>query len=275
MKIVVLGASGMLGSAVGKYMLNAYGEENVWLSVRDPKLAYSSHNILFELPLKEHTLCKIPLDADYVINCIGIIKPFVEKVGIANTILINSVFPHQLEAYCEEHNIRLIHITTDCVYSGKDDNYTEDDPHDCNDIYGRSKCLGEPEDWAMTLRTSIIGEELHNNASLVEWAKSQKGKKVTGFTNHYWNGITTATYARICQKIIDQNIMYTPGLFHVFSPTRVNKYELLKMISNRFDLSLDIEPKEFGWKVDRTLSSNSDLSKDLRIPPISEQILEM
>ena len=274
MKIVVLGSTGMLGYAVSKHMIEAYGEENVWLSVRNPELAHGSHNILLELPPQEFTLYKIPQDADYVINCIGIIKPFIEKVGTLKTVLINSAFPHQLEEYCSEKGINLIHITTDCVYSGKKGNYAESDPHDCEDVYGKSKSLGEPSEWAMTLRTSIIGDELHNNASLVEWAKSQRDKTVQGYFNHYWNGITTKQYAKVCQQIIDENL-YQSGLFHIFSLARVNKFELLKMIDRRFDLNLNILSVNAPQSIDRTLSTEKFLNSLLNIPRISEQIKEM
>jgi dTDP-4-dehydrorhamnose reductase len=211
---------------------------------------------------------------DYVINCIGIIKPFVEKVGIANTILINSVFPHQLADWCYANDTKFIHITTDCVFSGKKGCYTEEDVHDVMDVYGRSKSMGEPVANAMTIRTSIIGEEVHNNASLVEWAKSMKGKSVNGFTNHLWNGVTTKQYARICSTIMERGL-YDHGLFHAFSPSAVTKWGLLMILNDRFELGLDIVKVQAGSGVDRTLGTVKDLCAMLNIPELRYQIAEM
>lgn len=276
MKIVVLGASGMLGNAVGRRMVKVFGEDNVWLTFRaqPSELCYGKHQIEFSLPLHEYTLFKIPNDADYVINCIGIIKPFVESVGSALTIYINSVFPHALEEYCQQRGIKLIHATTDCVFSGKKGNYVETDFHDCEDTYGKTKSLGEPIKHAMTLRTSIIGEETHNNASLVEWVKSQKGQTISGYNNHLWNGVTTKQYAKICCEIINDN-RYEPGLFHIFSSRTVTKEQLLQYIDDRFNLGLTINSVEAPTAIDRSLSSIYDLELMLDIDCIGNQIMEM
>lgn len=276
MKIVVLGSTGLIGNAVGRHMLEIYGEDNVWLSYRGDQnsLSYGKHTIEFSLPPLMHTCCKIDQGTDYVINCTGISKPFVKKEGVRKTVLINSVFPHQLEAYCAGYDIQLIHITTDCVFSGKDGNYDEGAPHDCLDIYGKSKSLGEPKIHAMTLRTSVIGEELHNNAGLVEWAKSQKGSIVYGYKNHLWNGVTTKTYAKICRTIIEKGL-YEPGLFHVFSPEDITKLELLKKINERFQLGLKICAVDAPQSIDRTLRTIRDLNSKLNIPSLDTQMMEM
>jgi dTDP-4-dehydrorhamnose reductase len=158
------------------------------------------------------------------------------------------------------------------VYSGRTGNYNESSTHDCLDAYGKSKSLGEPDN-CMVLRTSIIGEEIHKKISLIEWAKSQKGKTVSGFTNHLWNGITTQQYAIICQKIIEQNL-YSKELYHVFS-NHITKYDLLKLFNKRFDLDLNIEKKESEEIIDRTLSSLKDLNTKLMIPSIQDQISSM
>ena len=283
MKIVILGSSGMLGWAVGKYFLEEYGEDNVYLSYRNLMHAYGKKYFYFDakacaLDFKElyFRLSPIVSEGDYIINCIGVIKPNVESVGVENTILINSVFPWVLATFCKNTNTKLIQITTDCVFSGevvRAHCYTENDPHDPKDIYGKSKSLGEPTN-CMVLRTSIIGEEFHGNLSLVEWAKSQKGKEVKGFINHWWNGITTKSYAKVCGKIVSENL-YEEGIFHVFSPRAINKCELLELISGRFNLQLQVRPFCAPEKIDRSLSTVKSLNSILNIPTLEKQIEEM
>lgn len=274
MKVVVLGATGMLGHTVADYMVEVYGEESVIRSTRSEcsgRLNWIWFDAVHSGP---HYMHRIPRDADYVINCIGVIKPFIEATGIVDTLQVNSIFPHQLAQHCDENNIRLIHITTDCVFSGMDGYYTEQDPHDATDVYGRTKSLGEPHRQAMVLRTSIIGEEITKKASLVEWTKSKQGQCVDGYTNHWWNGITTQVYAECCQRIIDQDL-WGAGLFHVFSPEYVTKCQLLDLLNRKFGLGLSISPVKAPASVDRRLSTSKSLCVQLEIPSISEQIQEM
>jgi dTDP-4-dehydrorhamnose reductase len=281
MKIIILGATGMLGHKVADHMAKVYGERNIirtsrsrWTSI-DRKHRNAKDENWAELNIPHSCMSlAIPQDTDYVINCIGVIKPFIKSVGVVNTLQINSIFPHLLAEYCQKRNIKLIHITTDCVYSGAGltaGQYIESDPHDATDLYGRSKSLGEPIETAMTLRTSIIGREIAKNASLVAWVQSQAGKTVNGYTNHFWNGITTQTYAECCQKIID-NDWYETGLFHIFSPAQVSKYTLVQMISDRLGLGVTVNPTEADPSCDRTLSTDFDLCSNLQIPYLSEQM---
>lgn len=265
MKVVILGSTGMLGSSVGNYFIEKFGVDNVYLSYRTEQVAYGKNRFYFD-PLID-SLEEIP-QCDYLINCIGVIKPFVKNSYI-NTIKINSIFPRELADYCERKGIKLIHITTDCVFSGREGSYTEYAEHDCLDEYGKSKSLGEADN-CMLIRTSIIGEELHHNASLIAWAKSQQGKQVNGFVNHFWNGVTTGQYAAICDKIISKNL-YQHGLFHLHS-NAVNKFDLLHLLNNRFNLDLTIKAFEAPDKVDRTLSTVKSLLDDLELPAIEQQI---
>jgi dTDP-4-dehydrorhamnose reductase len=233
---------------------------------------YPGNWMEFRLPHEKYTMYKIPAETEYVINCLGIIKPFIESTGVINTILINSVFPHVLAEYCQSRRIKLINITTDCVYTGKNGLYTEDDAHDCQDLYGMSKVMGESTE-CMTLRTSIIGNELHKDASLVAWVKSQAGKQVRGFTNHWWNGVTTHTYAYICEQIMEGNL-WKKGIFHVFSDI-VTKFELLGLLNEHFGLEITIEECAPGVDCNRTLSTVKDLNGRLQIPSILDQIKEL
>ena len=187
-----------------------------------------------------------------------------------NSIYSNSIFPHLLSESCNETFTKLIHITTDCVFSGTTGPYNESSRHDCLDEYGKSKSLGEPTD-SMVLRTSIIGEEVYNKVSLIEWAKSMKDGEVNGYTNHYWNGVTTKEYAEACHNIIKKNL-YEQGLFHVFSPKPVSKFELLQIINNKFELNMKISNFATQDACNRTLSTNKNLNNELNIRSIEDQI---
>lgn len=269
-KILILGSTGLLGNAVTKYFL-AKDEYSVTATYRNINYAFPDNSIFFDAITSDFSI--LPSNVDYVINCIGIIKPYVNN-NIENTILINSLFPWKLSKWCVDNNAKMIHITTDCVYSGIKGKYTEDIPHDALDAYGKSKSLGECIDSAMVLRTSIIGEEIHNNASLIEWAKSQKNNVVNGFTNHLWNGVTTNEYARICDKIISDNL-YEHGLFHIHSADDVSKYTLLQYFNEKFDLNLTINEFATNPPCDRTLRSNKTLCTKLNIPSVKKMIEEM
>ncbi|HHZ97930.1 MAG TPA: NAD-dependent dehydratase [Flavobacteriales bacterium] len=202
----------------------------------------------------------------------GIINTLAEQDPL-NTIYINSLFPRLMARRCRHSDVKFIHITTDCVFNGKHGRYTEESPHDAHDIYGQTKSLGEPKD-CMTLRTSIIGEEKHQYHSLISWAQSQKNKEVKGYTNHHWNGVTTHQYGKIISQIMKENL-YKENLFHVFSPSDVTKFELLRILNSRFDLNLTITPHEAQPPIDRTLRTRKRLQKVLSIPSISEQVQQL
>lgn len=267
-KIAVLGSTGMLGSSVGKYLIKQGYE--VATSYRNETVSYGDKKFFYD-PTTENN--HIP-DCDYVINCIGVIKPFIDD-DKQKSIFLNSMFPHKLAEECNNSGKKLIHITTDCVYSGKDGNYSERSEHDCLDFYGKTKSLGEPKDDCMVIRTSIIGEEIHKDASLISWVKSMRGKEINGFTNHLWNGVTTKQYAKVCDNII-KNDLYQNGLYHVHSNS-VTKFELVSSINERFDLGIKINPLETQQVVDRTLATNEDLSLLLMrdVPSVKEQIEDL
>lgn len=261
MKVAVLGARGMLGRYVvqhlreRKYSVLGLNRGHIDATVVD------NANIDFYLQA-----------ADVVVNCAGVIKPRISSTGPTNTLLINSVFPHVLADYCEAYDKRLIHITTDCVFSGAKGKYKENDFHDAADLYGRSKSLGEPEN-CTTIRTSIIGEEKENQRSLIEWIKSQKGKPCNGFSTHWWNGITCLQYAKVIEKMIELN-MFWEGVRHIHSPVDINKFYLLECINKIYDLGItvhELQPPE----CDRTLRSDFSEVIDLGIPEIPVQIQEL
>ena len=260
----------VLGSTVAKHFLDTGHEVVTTYRAQNGDLCLGDEKYYYD-PTVDGP--RLPFSCDYVINCIGVIKPFIEDDKL-KSIYLNSVFPRELADFCNKKDIKLIHITTDCVFSGATGNYSEESDHDCLDFYGKTKSLGEPEN-CMVLRTSIIGEEIHKDASLIAWVKSMAGKEINGYTNHFWNGVTTNQYAKICKHIIDEDL-YSQGLFHIHSNT-VSKFELVTEINNRFNLDIKINPQEPDQAVDRTLSTVSELSNEImkHVPTVQEQILDL
>jgi len=266
-KIVIIGSTGLLGSSVSKYFIHKENYE-VWLTYKTPNLIKWEKSIYYN-PVEDFSSIKEILEcSDYAINCIGVINKHV-KNNESNTIFLNSWFPHKLAEVCNQTKTKLIHITTDCVFSGKKGDYNEEDFHDSTDVYGKSKSIGEPKK-CMVLRTSIIGRELHNYDSLIEWAISMKGKEVNGFLDHIWNGVTTQQYAKCCDKIIS-NELYEDNLFHIFS-NKVTKNQLLHLFNKKWKLDLKIRDFFSTESIDRSLSTIKNLNKKLEIPSIEEQV---
>lgn len=263
--IVILGGTGMLGSMVVKHLTET-SKYAVDYSVRNKDII-DKRAFYFD-PLDLATYNNIP-DSDYYINCIGIIKPNMFK-NMANSVYINAVVPYILAQKFDN----VIHITTDCVFSGEDGKYNENSLHDALDEYGKSKSLGEPVNECMVLRTSIIGPEIRNYTSLISWVLQQGEKEINGYTNHFWNGITTLQYAKICEQIIDNNL-YQKGLFHIHSPITVNKFELVSKINDHYKVGAEVIPTEAAESIDRTMTSVKPLCKKLRVPEIFEQISEL
>lgn len=266
MKIIVLGSKGMLGRYVSRYLSKKF---NVIQINRDVLDASKQNDETIERFLINNNIKK----NDVIINCIGTIKPKVDELGDLNAILVNSVFPRLLANICEKNGCKLIHPTTDCVYNGIKGNYDENSVYDANDIYGMSKAIGEPKNCTV-IRTSIIGEEIDQKRSLVEWVKSNNGEKIFGFTNHFWNGMTCLQFAKICEKIISENLFWN-GIKHLYSNV-VSKKELLEILIETYDLNTIVHPRETDVACDRTISTvYSDNISSFNIPTLKEQIIEM
>ena len=166
----------------------------------------------------------------------------------------------------------MIHQTTDCVYTGNKGNYSENDIYDVADVYGMSKALGEPKNCTV-IRTSIMGEEVNQGRSLIEWVKSEKNKTVFGFTNHFWNGVTCLEFAKICKKMIDNNIFWL-GTKHLHSNT-LNKKELVELISSSFNLNVNVIEKQTEKSCDRSITSIYNDINQFNIPNLKTQLEEL
>jgi len=266
MKIYVFGYKGMLGRYAYSY-LKSKNYEVIGISRNEIDIIEDGQNenklkpALFHIGVKKN---------DIIINCAGTIKPMVDKFGVLNAIRVNSIFPHVLSNLCKSEGYKLLHITTDCTFLGHYGSYKETDPHDCTDVYGKSKSLGEPKNCTV-IRTSIIGEEIGQNRSLIEWIKSMKNKTANGYINHYWNGLTCLQVAKVFEDIIVNN-KYWDGVRHIFSPNILDKYELVSTVSKIYDLNINVNPIEATVKCDRSLSSI--YKNDFNIPDIETQIIE-
>ena len=259
-KILIIGSTGMLGNTLNEYFSKlSYNIKT--LNRSDLDLSKCSDR---ELETKI-----IDSECDILINCAGLIK---QRKGTttADFIAVNSLLPHRMADICKTQDKKLIHITTDCVYSGVDGQYTEESKHDIFDDYGKSKSMGEPENCTV-IRTSIIGEEKSNKLSLLEWVKSMEKKEINGYKNHKWNGLTCLQVGKLMNKIIVDG-SYWAGVRH-FHSNEVNKYDLVSMINEIYNLNIKITPMDDNISVDRTLNSIHNIDK-FKIPNLYKQIEE-
>jgi dTDP-4-dehydrorhamnose reductase len=265
MRILLLGVTGMLGHKLWQRYKDRY---ETWATVRGglDRLAQ------FDLFISDRILPGIDvLDFDSIVNVFQRVRPdvVINCVGITDfrssqqrsvdteayevSIALNSLLPHRLSNLCRLAGCRLIHISTDCVFSGTKGMYTEDDVSDATDLYGRSKYLGEvSEEGCITLRTSIIGRELGRGSGLVEWFLSNDGKTVSGFRKVIYTGFTTAFLSKIIADLIEKNPKLS-GLYHVSSKP-INKYDLLHLLRDAFSLDIVIE-EDTETRIDRSLDS--------------------
>ncbi len=278
-KILILGASGMLGHNLFYYLSQNSGHE-VLGTVR------SAHELSAWLPpgLMKNLRSAVDINnfesivqviadfkPDSVINCIGIIKQVPAAQDPLATLTINALLPHRLALLCQAAGARLIHVSTDCVFDGAKGKYLESDIADATDLYGRTKFLGEvlyPH--CVTLRTSIIGHELKGKNGLVEWLLSQEGP-VRGFTKAIFSGFPTVELSRIIQDYVLTN-PDLKGLYHL-SAEPISKFELLRLIISRYDKKIELKP-DSGFESDRSLDSSLFRSLTGYTPPSWPQLIE-
>jgi dTDP-4-dehydrorhamnose reductase len=259
MKVLVLGASGMLGHKLMQVLSRRF---LVLGTVRGSALIYRDHPVLGEFSLLgdvnaddfesvDRVLRSV--GPDVVVNCIGIIKQMESAKEPLISIAINSLFPNKLAKLCRSRNIRMIHISTDCVFSGRKGNYSEDDIPDAEDLYGRTKLLGEvgcPE--CLTIRTSIIGRELKGNLGLAEWFISQRGGTVNGYAHAIYTGFTTLALSEIIGDLIQDHPKLC-GIWQISSDP-ISKNDLLSILNREYDLNITIK-KDGIFFCDRSLNS--------------------
>jgi dTDP-4-dehydrorhamnose reductase len=258
MKCIVLGADGMLGHQVVRFLVAA-GHDPVATTRNRPEGqvadALTGVQVITGVDVRQSDRVVSILGdvaASAVINCVGIVKQRKEAKDPLESIRINSLFPHELAALCRVAGSRLIHVSTDCVFSGQKGNYREDETPDPIDLYGRTKLLGEVGmTGAITLRTSIIGLELGRKESLVEWFLSRSGT-VKGWTKALYSGVTTFELARVVVRLLE-DFPDLQGVWHV-SAEPIDKYDLLCRLRDAARVDVQIEP-DAGMVIDRTLDS--------------------
>lgn len=267
----------MLGSMVHKY-LEQTRIFNIWGTVRETDTT-EPNTLALDATADNATIEKViqDLKPQWIINCIGIIKPYCkddDPVGVKNAIIVNSLFPHRLASIAGRHQARIIQIATDCVYSGKEGNYDELSAHDALDVYGKTKSLGEvPADNVLHIRCSIIGPEVQvtEAPSLLEWFLRQPDTSpVPGFTHHQWNGVTTLQFAQLCQDIMASGeaffdtLVKTSSVHHFIPNETVNKFELLSLCAKVLDKDVTIQRVDSGGPtVDRSLATQFSLVASL------------
>jgi dTDP-4-dehydrorhamnose reductase len=261
MKVLILGGTGMLGNAIFR-TLSKESSYQVWATLRGSEwLPYFNkfekkqlvNNVdVLDIRRLEEVLDKV--QPDIIINCVGLIKQINKTNDPLIVLPINALFPHQLARLCLKIGSRLIHISTDCVFSGRKGMYREEDLSDAEDLYGKSKYIGELRDIVdtLTLRTSIIGHELNSHYSLVNWFLAQHDT-VKGYEKAVFSGLPSVELARI----IMNHIIPRPdlqGLFHV-SSNPIDKYSLLSLIADIYHKDINII-KDDRLVIDRSLNSD-------------------
>jgi len=247
-RILILGGDGMLGHQLLK---SWQGKHEVRVTLRGDSIRYAGYGLftpensfygvdVLDFSSVEQVVRIFRPEA--VVNAIGIVKQRIEAHDAILSLEVNSLLPHRLSQLCKKVGARLIHLSTDCVFSGGRGMYTEDDLEDARDLYGRSKLMGEVHDaHAVTLRTSIIGLELSRNKSLIEWFLAQSGQ-VKGFTRAVYSGFTTSEMARIIEQVLLEHRSMS-GLWHVASEP-ISKYALLAELSGLMQRSdIDLLPE--------------------------------
>ncbi len=279
MRILVLGASGMLGNAV----IRVLSEKTDW-QVYGTVRAESSKRF-FQESIADRLLTGVDVEQqdslmqafisirpDVVINCIGLVKQLAEADDPLQAVPINTLLPHRLARLCELSGARLIHMSTDCVFAGEKGWYRENDSSDAKDLYGKSKFLGEVDYLhAITLRTSIIGHELQSAHGLVDWFLSQQGK-CSGYTRAIFSGVPTVVLAKIIRDVvIPHPELY--GVYHV-AARPISKYDLLKLVAQVYGKTIEIVADD--WLViDRSLNADRFREATDYVAPEWEEMIKL
>jgi dTDP-4-dehydrorhamnose reductase len=278
MKALVLGGSGMLGHKLWQELSPQF---DTYVTLREGFSAYSEYDLfdasqsmchvsVFDIDSVEGAIKE--LRPDVVINCIGAVKQAAEAKDPFISIAVNSLFPHQVAQFCRAVKSRLIHISTDCVFSGRAGNYAEDDLADAEDLYGRTKFLGEVAgESCTTIRTSMVGRELQRTNGLIEWFMSQEGETVPGYMRSVFSGLTTNALAKLIALIVQEH-RDTDGIWHVASEP-ICKHDLLCMVKEVYGLEIEITPDE-AHIVDRSLNGDRFRKRTGYVTPSWQEMIE-
>ncbi len=281
-KILVLGATGMLGSAVADAIKSS--EFELLTASRTSGIRFDAESLEVEDLFKAAGLSS----GDYVTNCVGLTKSRIDEASLASrssAVRLNIDFPAELARVAEATGVKILQVATDCVYSGQIGSYSESSPHDPLDVYGKTKSLGEiSSPNVMHLRCSLIGPELGRNSLFFEWVRQQpKGAQISGYTDHLWNGLSSKAFGKVIVGILTQEL-FRPGVQHLVPADQVTKDQLVRLEldalrRNDVEVTSTTSPKA----VNRTLSTeNPDFNQRLfaaagysALPTISEMVGEI
>jgi dTDP-4-dehydrorhamnose reductase len=263
LRVLVMGGSGMLGHRMLETLSGRYPTYATFRGGRRPSRetgdffsGFDAERLIPGVDARRFDTVEACLDRvrpDVVVNCIGLVKQLPEGSDPVVAVELNSLFPRRLAGACVSRGLRLVHVSTDCVFSGARGNYAESDPPDARDLYGLSKLLGEPSGpGCVTLRTSIIGRELSRTTGLLEWVLSRRGDAVNGYSNAFWSGLTTEALSKVVSELIAGHSL-AGGLYHVSSEP-VSKFGLIVKINEALGLGMEVTPVQEP-REDRTLDS--------------------
>ena len=241
MRILILGADGMIGHKIAQSL------EDFELILASRKSISSKSIGIIKGEMVLHNLITDSLDSlldnitpDVIINCVGITTRRGVEENIAHTRLLNSGLPYKLNSWVNSNSRKLIHFSTDCVFSGSKGNYQDYDLPDAEDLYGTTKAAGEVDGSnTLTIRCSMIGRELYNFTELFEWLIKNKNKKIEGYSKVLYSGITTVRMGKILNQILKKNLNLS-GIYNI-SSTPISKFDLLVKLSNAFNLNVEVK----------------------------------
>ena len=280
-RVLVLGSTGMLGSAV-EQVLRESGVEVITAS-RTQGVRFDAEDLGSAALITATGLGA----GDYIVNCVGLTKARIDESSRTSrdlAVKLNIEFSSNLAAAAEQSGAKVIQVATDCVFSGTAGNYYETSGHDALDVYGKTKSLGEvPSENVMHLRCSLVGLEIGRSSLFFEWVRNQpQGAKISGFTNHIWNGLSSRAFGKVVTGIIQKDL-FSAGMQHLVPTNQVTKDELVRMelaALGRDDVS--VLSVAAGIAVDRTLKTeNNKQNSELflaagysEIPTIEQMVLE-
>lgn len=286
-RVLILGSSGMLGNSMARIL--SENDHEVIEANRSGTAVFSGNtSVKFDAlhDSVEELFSSFP-KLDYCFNAVGRIRQLIDESdpdSVANALVLNRRFPHELSRAAEVVGVNTIQITTDCVFSGKEGGYNELSSHSPSDLYGISKSEGERESQGlMQIRSSIVGREIKSQNSLLNWFLSQeKSAIIHGYTNHIWNGVTTLQFSLVVSGVIKENL-FRPGNFHLVPKDTCSKYELLNMFARGYDRQdLEILATLAPQSIDRSLGTVfPEVNRELwacagysKPPTIEEMVLE-
>ncbi len=277
MKILILGGDGMLGHEL---LMLLRTQHDAKVTLRQPLAAYADYGLFTQ----DNTFCGIDVRLedrlaavfsnfrpDALVNAAGIVKQRPEGGDVIESLEVNALLPHRLARFCRAVGTRLVHLSTDCVFSGERGGYRESDRTDPVDLYGRSKLLGEVAgEGAITLRTSMIGLGLRRKTGLVDWFLAQKGR-IAGYRNAIFSGLTTSELARVIRRLLERHAGAS-GVYHL-SAARISKYDLLVGLGARLGSQVEIQPVDEP-RIDRSLDSSRFRTEFSYAPPSWGEMLD-